>query len=237
MILLLKDDKKREDKMDDYYIKQKPKLLKDFDKMSKQVKNVLVSHYGEEMADTIIQETRDEYENLIPEIPYIGGKNNPLTENLVKSAWFLALYRVFKRHGKTAPEAGEISYQMTEASLDAHPQFLLRLLGRWKFTPFYLKKLKKRALKSQKREYPGDWVFEVVDGDKKDFDFGVDYTECGICKFFQEQKAEEFTPFLCPLDIPMGEKFDLGLVRTKTLAEGNDKCDFRFKKGRKTMNR
>ena len=63
-------------------------------------------------------------------------------------------------------------------------------------------------------------------------DFGMDFTECAICKFFHAQGADEFTPFLCSLDFPMSKALGTGLVRTMTLAEGAEKCDFRYKRGR-----
>jgi len=36
-------------------------------------------------------------------------------------------------------------------------------------------------------------------------------------------------------DYVVSKAFNRGLVRYKTIAEGSDKCDFRFKKGRKTF--
>lgn len=219
--------------MADYYIQQKSKLLKDFDKMMKRIRKVFVPYFGEKMTENIILESHEEYESLITQLPYVGGKKNYFTDYLVKSAWFLAIFRVLEKHGKSRDEIGEINNQMIEAYLDSYPQILLRILGRWEFTGYNQNKLKKQAENSQKREYLGDWVFTVVDGDGSEFDFGIDYSECGICKFFNEQKAEEFTPFLCQVDFPMSERYGTGLVRTKTIAEGHEKCDFRFKRGRK----
>jgi len=68
----------------------------------------------------------------------------------------------------------------------------------------------------------------------KEFDLGMDFIECGIRKLFHEHDADEFTPYLCAMDILMSDKGNLGLHRTGTLAEGGDKCDFRYKAGRET---
>ena len=46
--------------------------------------------------------------------------------------------------------------------------------------------------------------------------------------------ADEFVPYMCATDIPESKYGGLGLKRTKTLAEGADKCDFRYKKGPST---
>ena len=216
--------------VENYYTSRKSKLLKDFDKYRrKHVRKALVSHYGDDLTDTIARETRQEYEALIPQLSYIGGKKNPLTTNLIQCAWGLALYKVLKTHDKTAEEAAKIIYEAVEAQLRSSPKFLLRLLGRWMFAQY---RLKKQAAESQKRRYPEDWVWSFIKGDGKEFDFGMDFTECAICKFFHAQGADEFTPFLCLLDFPMSKAFGTGLVRTMTLAEGAEKCDFRYKRGR-----
>ncbi|MGZ7135813.1 MAG: L-2-amino-thiazoline-4-carboxylic acid hydrolase, partial [Methanobacterium sp.] len=67
-----------------------------------------------------------------------------------------------------------------------------------------------------------------------DFDYGLDFTECGIQKFFHKYDADEFTPYLCAMDIIMSDIANAGLHRTETLAEGGNKCNFRYKKGRET---
>lgn len=39
------------------------------------------------------------FEALLPRLPDIGGDGNMLTENLLISAWFLALIQTVERHG------------------------------------------------------------------------------------------------------------------------------------------
>ena len=53
-----------------------------------------------------------------------------------------------------------------------------------------------------------------------------------ICKFFHAQDADELIPYMCRHDYAMSRAFGWGLERTMTIAEGFDRCDFRFKKGR-----
>jgi hypothetical protein len=85
---------------------------------------------------------------------------------------------------------------------------------------------------SEKSPHPGDWKLVFVEGDGLNFDFGVDYTECGIVKFYQAQHAEELAPYMCLGDFPLSQALDTGLARTTTLARGGPRCDFRFKAGR-----
>lgn len=71
-------------------------------------------------------------------------------------------------------------------------------------------------------------MFHFVEGKGQDFDFGLDCEECGVLKFFGAQGAKEFTPYVCLFDYVQSRLAGTGLVRTMTLAQGAEKCDFRF---------
>jgi len=216
-----------------YFISRKFKLLKDFDNLMNKTRSVLVSRYGEKFTQTMVSETRQEYAKLIPEIPY-GGQSRILVQFIIGTAQALAIYRVLVGHGRTVEEAGKLYYLVCKAILNSYPKIAHWLIGKMSFSKFYLRALKKGALESQKRLYPGGYVFSFVDGDGREFDYGVDYSECGGCKFLSKQGAAEFAPYICTADIIYSELFGWGLTRTKTIAEGFEKCDFRFKKGGKT---
>jgi hypothetical protein len=123
---------------------------------------------------------------------------------------------------------------ITRVWYTSYPRPLLRLLGWWEFSGLYARILKREARKSQRHLYPNDFVYHYIEGNGNDFDFGVDYTECAIQKFYHAQDADEFTPYLCRVDYPISEALGLGLVRTGTLAEGSPRCDVRVKRGRPT---
>jgi hypothetical protein len=216
----------------DYYVSRKRKLLKEFDKTLERVRGLFVSCYGKD-SEAMLHEARQEYEALIPQLPYIGGKQ-PFTQFLISTAWFLSMYRVLKRRGETVEEVGQFLYQASEAYLQAHPRFLRRFVGFMTFSPRYLRRVKKRALESHERQYPGDYVYDYVAGDGETFDYGVDYVECGSVKFLTQQGAPELAPYICPVDILYSEALGWGLQRTMTLAEGAERCDFRFKQGGET---
>jgi len=78
-------------------------------------------------------------------------------------------------------------------------------------------------------------VCTFVEGDGETFDYGLDVTECGICKFYHAQGADELAPYMCLSDYVVSRAFGRGLVRYKTIAEGAEVCDFRYKQGRETF--
>jgi hypothetical protein len=134
-------------------------------------------------------------------------------------------------HGVPLEDAGRLIYKMGEADLNAIHPFVRRLIGYLWFAPFLHNRLKKlAAAASQLRKYPAGFVFSYVEGDGENFDFGIDYTECANCKFLKTQGAMELAPYACAVDIAASEILGWGLTRTMTLAEGYEKCDFRFKK-------
>lgn len=222
--------------LSNYYLSQKSNLLEDYDKEAlKYLRKVLAPRFGDDHTDTLLRDARQEYEAIIPELPYIGGEENINTRFLIMAAGCLAVYKALKTRGTAVEEIGQVIYEMAEARTYVYPEFFLRLVGRLKYGGKYEKYLKEQALQSQRRQYPGDWVFTFIGGDRKTFDYGLDFTECGACKLFQAHDADELAPFFCLPDLVFSKAFNRGLVRTMALAEGYDRCDFRYKRGRKSF--
>jgi hypothetical protein len=145
------------------------------------------------------------------------------------------MYRVLTRRGETVEQVGTLAYDASAAFLKAYPGFLRRFFGRMTFSRIYLQRLQKRAAESEQRRYPADYVYRFVEGDGETYDYGVDYVECATVKFLKEQGAPELASYLCAADRLYSEALGWGLMRTMTLAEGAEKCDFRFKKGGETI--
>ena len=219
---------------DETYVSRKSRLMRDFDRAISRVKLVLIVRYGEEESKVLMRESRQNYEDLIPEIPYIGEKN-PLLIFLLPTGRYLAIYQTFKKHGKTLEEVGRLVYEIGEAEFKALPGWVCRVIRILWFSPWFVERVQKRALSSQERQYPGGYVLNYVEGDGQTFDYGVDYIECASCKFLEGQDAIELGPYVCAVDKMASEMLGWGLRRTMTLAEGSERCDFRFKKGGKTF--
>ena len=216
---------------DDYYISRKAELFEDFDEEARQWLPILVRRYDGGFAAAVLEEARERLEALIPEIPYIGGDENQLPGSLLGSVGCLVLYQAMKGRGKTAAEAGKLLYDAVKARAGepAAPVPPSRQASREEL----MKRRRERAERSQKRQYPWDWVYEFVEGDGETFDYGYNFFECATHKLYRAQGAEEFLPFYCFLDFPKCELGGLGLTRTMTLSEGHQRCDFRFNEGGK----
>ena len=131
------------------------------------------------------------------------------------------------------------SFQTQAGYVTSIHRYYFRPFFSWPFTLRFFNSLRpiqsraqasaRLAIESQKRRYPDDFVCLFVEGDGVNFDFGFDYIECGICKFFHRQEADEFSQYMCRLDYPFTTAMGVRLIRTSTIAEGGEKCDFRYK--------
>jgi hypothetical protein len=216
------------------YLSRKAKLLKGFDRSISRVENILIARYGEHEASALVHESREHYAALIPHIPYIGEHNPLLNFFLLPASRYLGIYRAFQARRRTLEEVGRLVYEMSSAEIQALPHLVRRGIGALWFSDWFKERLQKRAALSQQRKYPGDYVIAFVDGDGQDFDYGIDYLQCAACDFYRAQGAAELAPYLCAIDHPASELLGWGLRRTTTLSGGDQRCDFRFKKGGET---
>ena len=216
-----------------YYMARRVELLQEFDEEMERWRLVLASQYGSDFAEQVLRESREQYQSLLPLVPYIGGDDNHLTSSLIGSAQCLALYRAMKTHAHTAAETGKVLYDaiLARRHEPATPVSSAPLL-----TPEQLmERRRQRAAQSQERRYADDYMYAFVEGDGEAFDYGYDFSECAAQKFYHAQGAEEFLPYYCFLDYAWSQVLGLGLSRSTTLSEGYARCAHRFKRGRKTL--
>ncbi len=218
-----------------YYQERQTRILEDMKPIWTHIQTALAAQTEPGEAEAIIAAALPLYTDLIPQLPYIGGDANDLTTNLAQSAGALAFYWAMKDYGYDAATTGDVLYKGYDAYMDTVPVLATGFMSIMQVSGLAARDAQKSAPVSQQRQYSGDWVFTYVDGGEgQDFDWGIDYTECGICKFFHAQGADEFAPYLCRLDFPVSRVFNMGLRRTETLAGGGTRCDFRYKYGRET---
>ncbi len=215
----------------EYWDVNKNKLMDDFALIINPAREFIGEKLSPEETAAVAKEAKVNYEALLPQVPYIGGDDNQLTEVLYMSAAGLALYQAMKAHGQDVDEAGRVIYRVmdklftfSDPMMSAHlrnptgkvEQDSYRVIEKW----------------TSKSPYPGDWKMTFVEGDGVNFDFGVDYTECGVVKFYKANGAFDLAKYMCLGDFPISRSTGTGLVRTTTIGSGGPKCDFRFKAGR-----
>ncbi|MGI6609440.1 MAG: L-2-amino-thiazoline-4-carboxylic acid hydrolase [Limnochordia bacterium] len=212
----------------EYYLSRMPEIVAMLESHARTWRPFLTAAYGGPFAEGVIGESQERSKALIPTLPYIGGDHNPMTRHLLRSTASLVLYQAMKARGRTAEETGKILYEAVTASVGRLP------CRDFELTAEYVASEKARARRSQERPYPGDWVWEFVEGDGEAFDFGCDFLECGTQKLYLSHGAQEFLPYYCYLDFATHRMSGWGFARSMTLAEGYPRCDFRWKRGGET---
>lgn len=162
-----------------------------------------------------------EYRAMLLRTPDIGGSS--LEMNLYIAAFVFSLH-------KAEPEkiTPDIVNEMVTAVFDS--PFMIKAHKNKKCTLFTDKVQDKKLAESrasQNSPYELDWKFQYKKGDNE---FYNTYTECGICKLGIRENCFEFVPCLCNMDERNYRNEGGKLHRTKTLAQGDDCCDFHVTK-------
>ena len=98
------------EKEKNYYIKKKRMLMRQFNAALIIVKNILIDYFGEAKFKEISTKTREDFEQLIPQIPYVGGKDNHLTDTLISATILLPLLRIFEKEGLDFNDIGKLLF-------------------------------------------------------------------------------------------------------------------------------
>lgn len=214
---------------ENYYAVHEVQLCRDLQQKLPFFRRALSSRFSKDEVERIVQQMQDEFRAMLLRLPYIGGKQNPLTTNLVACSWFLALYRVLQPRGLSDDEIGDLVYRVAEEWVKSSPRWLGRLQVLLAKTPLLRIFFGQISRQTQRRKYPGDFVVHFVPGDGRNFDFGLDFTGCAIHKFFQAEQAGHFAKYMCRIDYLTTSFKGIELMRTDTIANGADKCDFRYR--------
>jgi hypothetical protein len=180
-----------------YYLKQKETLLKDFDHKADLIEDSLVARFGREFADRLKTEAHQEYEELIPEIPFIQGfRGRALNSFLLATAQELAVYKAMHKHGHSAAETWELCHEAIRLSVAEIPKWKRGLMKWFMFSPIVKKVFQRRAT-NQEKVQSGDFEIEYLIGNGGDFDIGINYLQCGNLNFVKKHSGEEFAPYIC----------------------------------------
>ncbi|MDO5695849.1 MAG: L-2-amino-thiazoline-4-carboxylic acid hydrolase [Eubacteriales bacterium] len=187
------------------------------------IKEYLKEEFGKERAKDIIVSSKKEYRKLLNRAEDIGGRN-PMAKNMYFAMVFLAFHVAY-------PETFD------QRGLEALLAALYRKKGFTKWirllnvnNPRHFKMLKKKLLKAanwidvREAQYPTSWKFRFPDVHRDGFYY--EFTKCPIAEFFKKNGYDELTPLFCQIDYKNIELARGKLYREKTLATGDDVCDF-----------
>ena len=176
-----------------------------------------------EIRDSAVRkEIRKLYKQILLRAGDIGSKNR-LNGSYGLAAWFIAMNRC----DSLSPEE---NCRILEEGLRGSRLFKMTM-GDAKsyFSEKNMESRRQWSRETYERKYKNDWVVDVLEK-TDDYQFGFDYRECGVCKLCADEGCPELARYLCRLDYMIVDIMGIQLNRTMTLAEGGEKCDFRFVK-------
>ncbi len=134
----------------------------------------------------------------------------------------IALYEVLQKHGRTKEEAYRAVSEEMWRSLD--PSGMQKLAK----NSFFLPLMKKIVPFGFKKGSGRGWHYTWHKDDPKD-EFRFECNECIYAKILGKRKLMKLGAMCCHADIiNYGYLPYTDFIRTKTLCQGGDACDFRF---------
>jgi hypothetical protein len=202
------------------------KLMTEFSSWMDSCGYVISEKLGRSKGAIAINECISGFRSIIPEIPWIGGDENFNTSFLMGGAYSMGIIRPLERAGLGEREIGHVIYLMSQHSFELDRE-KMEQQGKWMMAAGALEYMKKGAIWSQKRTYPGDFVFDFVEP-AENMHYGINMTECGILKFYRNQGFDRYVKYNCLVDYPMYQTYKIHIERTQTLAGGANCCNFMF---------
>lgn len=227
-----------------YYISEKSKILKNFDEHLATYRKILVPKLGTPKANLILIEMKEEYKTLLPEIIALKMQRNFLLREIKNISIALALVKVLKRYEYSKREIASFIFdlhkELYQVAMKRKLNFMrifFTILSTFPFNKLYKIMIKRYGTLMQHREGSSNFIFKYIEGDSKNFDYGIDILSCPISEMWQKHDVINILPYVCLFDFFKSAMSNTGLVRTMTLSEGKSKCDNRFRIGKKPQNK
>ena len=215
----------------DYYMKNKPKLMKRYGYSLQIAKDLLMKKFDESKSEEVIEQMRKQFEELLAKMPDVGGGRNFLISTLIDKVSLLAMFFILEKEGYTYREIGEYFSNFieieTKGFMERAAKKGIDVLDLY-FNDVFLDSAKAHCNDTLKRKYPDNWVMEYVDGTNESFDYGLNVSECAVHKAYKRLGGEKYSPFACLIDYAQAHVIGFGLFRTKSLANGASGCDHRY---------
>jgi hypothetical protein len=218
----------------DYYNSNRDKFVSLFEISINNARDYLSTKYNNDIANGICSDAKNEFSKLLSGLPFVGGNDNPNTRWVLLAGQWLSFYKSMNARGYSVVDTAQLMYNLFIESLNAIPQTELEKLASMVFSKEMIDAIK--FWSGRKVEHPMEnWLIDFVPGDEKEFDYGYNTSYCPCLEYFKIHNAKEIAPYFCLVDFPESKLLGSGLIRTKTLAQGDSLCNFRLKKGRTVL--
>ena len=219
----------------DYFLKKKEMLIKKFNKLCINVEKKIAVSYDENFACRIVSQAKNEFENIIPKIPYFGGAINPFNEIIVIAAQMAAVHKAMKQNGKSAEETVLIFYDIVDDLFKRTPKLFLWFGQKFVFSPLFIKLMQRISQRMSAMNEPNGFDFHYYKDDGKNNDWHFVAKRCGVINFFMQEGCEDIVPYCNFVDAIQGKALNMGVHCKACLGSGDATCEEYMKQGRDTV--
>ncbi len=162
----------------------------------------------------------DEFKEILGRTEGLGGqRHNPMEGILVFGAYLLAVYKATD---------GEMSEELFKKCVDSiSNSTIIKLKGKTgnMFSQKTVAEQRRLERLGKEESYKNVWEidFDYVDGSGECY---ITYTKCGLCSLGKQEGLSHLIKYLCGIDYAIFKHQGLVLDRTKTLAYGDEHCNF-----------
>lgn len=194
---------------------------------------VIVKNISKDKFGIFYKKTIDEFQKLQPDAPQF---HQPVNKDNFRFALFgLSIYRVLANEfefeeGKAINALTVIIDEAVKQHYKHSPvrRFFMSKIGKFRF----LKNMMEKQMLSLNE--PNGWSIKKAESDAY---IALDIHQCGLLKYLKEQGAPEICCTFCEADYAIATYMQgLKFVRTKTIVNGDDICNFRYIKESKNKN-
>lgn len=188
-------------------------------------RDVLAEYHDEQEVDKILEETWRRFAEIEPEIPVLS-KPGP-TINLRLAGTTLAMYETLLSNGHSDDEALSIFRRISWLVYDRIGDFPMIIASAITSDPHDKMKLATQIFRTFPFSSPDYEMMDVPSGKNV---VGFDVLKCPVAEFFKSRGLGDLCyATWCELDFPLAEKWGGTLERTTTIAQGANRCGFRWK--------
>ncbi|RFS16496.1 L-2-amino-thiazoline-4-carboxylic acid hydrolase [Emticicia sp. C21] len=192
-----------------------------------------LERYYPKYAKELLEDIDAKYDELKVDIRFAKTSSNPMDKRLDLTAYFLALIMVLEKAGESFEQIRAVAlFTITEylRPKNKWQAFLKKLPVKLIKTSFGRYLIKAFAKKVGHRGNPEGFVANIITdtNETHGLGYGVDIIECGICKLFKKHNYQKYVSILCEVDKYTTNLAGLSMMRTDTIANGANKCDFRY---------
>lgn len=194
----------------------------------KGIKARLRMKYSPEECERLMEKIDRQYEEFLKDLPYCGGKHNIMIWQLYDAIAAFAYYEVLPE--KETPEEFEKTCIVIYGLDKKHkqlPRFMT--LGNQPFINFVRTAIKPIASYMNKnlasRKWEDGWHIEM-ETDHLQEGIQVALVGCPIYNFAHKHGYDRLMPAMCNPDFPGFASVNAGLIRPRTVSNGDDRCDY-----------